>query len=626
MLEDEPVSIPHDYCIKFTEADVMSDTLNFHCKGNYLIHQTTRHISTLHHLKDNDLITLTGNELLLYPDHCDTTEPNEISPLTSKQPLHRKASCEKFSDYAIPVDTLRAILSPLVSRPDHPYKRGYPSAGALYPVELFCCDLNAQSAWPNSHVYHLLPRSRKLESIQNCFAAEHLHDTLLPTKQDIGSPSIASIYFMYLPKALFKYRYRGYRHALLEAGALHTAYRTARVKIHSKVAHSNHPDYLFFQPNALRSLPSSIDTGSKWQIHGSGVGWGSKSIASAMGEFIERRHFYLDIAREKSGTLQDALTSAEANEFVSAFLQTSRTETTKEKIRAHAFQLTKAWRTKDWSPCFIPSVCLSLTPVTGDSDNNYYPNRDTCGCSLHWSAKHSIQGAIQESLERQFLTRFWLTNTCQKILKPIEIDKLLKHSECGATFKHLSSAGTLQAFDISDSDFPGTCIIAIYSSDVTGRAVRYCAGMSYAKNRRAALEKSILELWQTYRFMNLFYRSDSKNETIKDEYLRHFLTCSSEHTAAQFNNITEAPPPNRTSHPLTLKNLISALTAKNLHDYLYMNSTSVNGNDFYACKFLSPNIFLHMNNAANINTENSYSHGFSDKIIKSRQSTMVPFP
>lgn len=37
-----------------------------------------------------------------------------------------------------------------------------------------------------------------------------------------------------------------------------------------------------------------------------------------------------------------------------------------------------------------------------------------------------------------------------------------------------------------------------------GRNVKYCAGVSYAAEVSEALEKSVLELWQAYRFMDLF--------------------------------------------------------------------------------------------------------------------------
>ncbi|MNJ34884.1 hypothetical protein D3C77_296100 [compost metagenome] len=216
------MTIPHDFYIKFTQPDILEDTLSFHCKGNFFIHGATQHFSTLHHIHDKDLLTLTGNELALYPDQ-DTSQKNApIVALPTEHPLHREESCDMFNNQEISLTTLYEILSPLISRTSHTYKRGYPSGGALYPVELFCCNLNSENPWPNyQHIVHALSRSKKLESISGCYSAEQLHNILLPTKSTIGTPSVALIYFMYLPKALFKYRYRGYRLAILEAGSMY---------------------------------------------------------------------------------------------------------------------------------------------------------------------------------------------------------------------------------------------------------------------------------------------------------------------------------------------------------------------------------------------------------------------
>lgn len=54
----------------------------------------------------------------------------------------------------------------------------------------------------------------------NC-STQKIRKAILSNIEDIGSPSIALIYVAYLPKTLFKYRYRGYRLALMEAGSMY---------------------------------------------------------------------------------------------------------------------------------------------------------------------------------------------------------------------------------------------------------------------------------------------------------------------------------------------------------------------------------------------------------------------
>jgi SagB-type dehydrogenase family enzyme len=57
--------------------------------------------------------------------------------------------------------------------------------------------------------------------MQNSCSTQHLKKTILSNIQSVGSPSIALIYVAYLPKTLFKYRYRGYRLALMEVGSIY---------------------------------------------------------------------------------------------------------------------------------------------------------------------------------------------------------------------------------------------------------------------------------------------------------------------------------------------------------------------------------------------------------------------
>lgn len=59
------MNISHDEYLKFTTPEVMDETLAFHAKGNYTIHKSIQHLSTLHHIPAKDLESLTGNELKL---------------------------------------------------------------------------------------------------------------------------------------------------------------------------------------------------------------------------------------------------------------------------------------------------------------------------------------------------------------------------------------------------------------------------------------------------------------------------------------------------------------------------------------------------------------------------------
>ena len=59
------MNISHDQYLKYIQQDVLDETLFFHAKGNYVTHDSVRHMSTLHHIPASELDKLTGNELRL---------------------------------------------------------------------------------------------------------------------------------------------------------------------------------------------------------------------------------------------------------------------------------------------------------------------------------------------------------------------------------------------------------------------------------------------------------------------------------------------------------------------------------------------------------------------------------
>ncbi|MHC6224736.1 nitroreductase family protein [Pseudomonas sp. X10] len=217
------MNIPHDYYLKFIENEVIYNTLLFHNRGNFVIHKSTQHFSTLHHIPQNELPILTGNELRLNPFPEQLRSRIALSPLAQNHTLKRNDSCEKFKKRTIPFTDVKKILSPLLRKEGSTYRRGYPSGGALYPVEVFCCNLeNRITAWPSSNkTLHLLSNSKQLESHSPNINQDKLKNALIPKPSNLGHPALALIYCIYLPKAIFKYRYRGYRLAHMEAGSMY---------------------------------------------------------------------------------------------------------------------------------------------------------------------------------------------------------------------------------------------------------------------------------------------------------------------------------------------------------------------------------------------------------------------
>ncbi|WP_273820379.1 MULTISPECIES: YcaO-like family protein [Pseudomonas] len=389
---------------------------------------------------------------------------------------------------------------------------------------------------------------------------------------------------------------------------------------------SSYPNSFHYQPAATLGFPSVAEAYDRHFNSGSGIGRGTAVIKKAIGEYFERRHFYIEVTPDIEGHLAKDLTTKEAESFAKAFTQTSQENLDCKTLKDHTFQLTKAYRVKDFSPCHIPTTCISLSPLKSSDDNDIYPCRDTCGCCFHWSPEQSMLGAIKEFLERQFLLKFWLTQSCTKKSSNREILKKLKTHKAYNLGETLCKAGELVALDISPPDFPGKCILTIYGQKSSSQAVKYCAGLSYASSEAAALETSIGELWQTFRFMTLFTSINGDIEALHDPYLRHFLNCNSYKTFKTVKDCTINHASDAAPYAFDLHGLRKTLIDRKISGYFYTKFRVIGGNSCLFSKFISPDLFLHMNNSQNFNLNNIYSSKFKKEIMNNRISTMVPFP
>ncbi|MDQ0741024.1 YcaO-like family protein [Pseudomonas sp. W4I3] len=388
------------------------------------------------------------------------------------------------------------------------------------------------------------------------------------------------------------------------------------------------PGTLLFQPAALLSLPNSVEVSDAQSVNGSGVGAGSQSVKTAVGEYFERRHFYREIVSRKRGLLAESLTAPEVNSFTHALAQTASTPMSAKAIKYHRFSLIKVMRASDFSECFIPAICVSLSYSGLEKDNFLYPLRDTCGCSFYWQPNAAFLGSVKEYLERQFLVRFWLTKQCRSRVTHATITELLAGRRVRHLYCALVAVGQVSVLDISDFRFPGTCFLVVYGQKNSDHHVRYCAGMSYAADICDALEKSILELWQTYRFMDLFKAIESKENKVEDAYLRYFLSCN---IYEAYREVTEGlffveVSSEKCKEEFSLSGLLSILNKLGVSGYFYSNCSAVNGVSCVFSKYVSPDLFLHMNTSRNINLNNKYSEGFESSILRSQLKKMVPFP
>lgn len=137
----------------------------------------------------------------------------------------RQHSTPQFTPKTLDFLTIQNILINAFAQ-DPSGTRPYPSAGGLYPVEalvfLFNERINHFQNNPEG-CYHFRPVSKTLQLIKK-LDAKAFYEKML--HGFVGNdpkrwPNFCVLYLAHLTKAIFKYRYRGYRHALMEAGSMY---------------------------------------------------------------------------------------------------------------------------------------------------------------------------------------------------------------------------------------------------------------------------------------------------------------------------------------------------------------------------------------------------------------------
>lgn len=141
-----------------------------------------------------------------------------------KNKIKRSESCRIYSDMIINGKKISKFISGsfCAVKTNRRYRREYASAGSLYPVEIFLITsrkIASNKLIKKNSVYHFLPFSNKFNLIRNI--NNDVYDKVIPTfGNGKNIPHFLLVYSAYLNKAIFKYGYRGYRHALIECGVM----------------------------------------------------------------------------------------------------------------------------------------------------------------------------------------------------------------------------------------------------------------------------------------------------------------------------------------------------------------------------------------------------------------------
>lgn len=92
--------------------------------------------------------------------------------------------------------------------------RNSPSGGALYPCELYVISLNTEL---EKGVYHYRPSLHVLEKVKHCIP--NIEEYIM-LSNGFEATSVIFVTSIIFDRTIFKYGDRGYRYALLEAGAM----------------------------------------------------------------------------------------------------------------------------------------------------------------------------------------------------------------------------------------------------------------------------------------------------------------------------------------------------------------------------------------------------------------------
>lgn len=155
------------------------------------------------------------------PDHYQKTP---IACQSSHKILdERKPSLRQFSTRMLDFSVIDTLLVNAFS-PNHSGTKPYPSAGALYPIEplLFLFKERVEHHQPiDSGCYHFRPIQRTLALIKPMEMKPNIHRLLHGLVDADAPPNLCILYVANIEKSIFKYRYRGYRHALMEVGSMY---------------------------------------------------------------------------------------------------------------------------------------------------------------------------------------------------------------------------------------------------------------------------------------------------------------------------------------------------------------------------------------------------------------------
>lgn len=415
------------------------------------------------------------------------------------------------------------------------------------------------------------------------------------------------------------------------------------------------PSRVVLDANLCTRMPRYAWANSRLGASGSGSGLAADSLVRTLGEYFERRHFYHEVRGQAEGTLtlcadqpgtQQKLngqgTDADAGGtggLFHALSQTCRPEA-RQRLSSHVFQLSRVIRLPDYRAVWAPTVLFSIGGPGLEGDIDFVPQRDTTGCAAHFNLTLALQGALREFVERQYLLRYWLLGAGGVDVSDSAMSGM---SELGLGLAgRLGRLGRLCFIELSLGEIAAVVVLAVYAG-VEDPQVRYCVGLSCAPTVADAADRAIRELWQSYIFLCNMSEPGAK-ALILDRYHRYFLDCNTLEIAHEMlSGVARSDPGVQSSHAADALGLAETASRQassppvvwaftdSIHRRFgsllaYVAQTPVQRRRMWCVRVLTPNAFLHLDNAAYFNRECAFSRPFAARIRPDRLVRMVPFP
>ncbi len=167
-----------------------------------------------------------------YPTHLRIPLPSQFNrqppgSYSLEEIIERRRTIRQFSARPLALEQAAKLLhfsygiTGSVSIPHVPEERqsfrAVPSAGALYPLEIYLIGWNVEGLDPGIYHYHV--PSNALESVEPGDFSDLVGECLIST-EITKNASVLFVLTAIFQRTLFKYNERGYRFVLLEAGHL----------------------------------------------------------------------------------------------------------------------------------------------------------------------------------------------------------------------------------------------------------------------------------------------------------------------------------------------------------------------------------------------------------------------